>query len=857
MEHDILDKFTSHLRNVLARAYAIAVEANESHIGPVHVLLALALEQGCIGSDLLYKSNFDTITVKHFITKQKPVNKDVFGGIPALDDKTKQVIEKAVLIASVHQHSYVGTEHLLASLLECKDSTVDEALKLSGVKTKSLHNELQSVFSASGKLPEIMQAMDYFEDEKTQLKNQNKQNSHTENHTHAHTPPPKQTGGHQHNHTESTSKTPALEFFTTELTIPGSEKHKDPMIGRDKEVERMVYILSRRTKNNPMLLGDPGVGKTAIVEGLALRILKKEVPDSLLQKRILSLDLGLVIAGTMYRGEFEGRIKQIVDELAANPDIILFIDEIHTLIGAGANNGTLDAANMLKPALARGSLRCIGATTEAEFKKHIETDAALERRFQPIHVEEPTLDQTKAILRGIKHKYEQFHHVEITPEAIDTTVELAARYITDRFFPDKAIDILDEASARVAVSSSKTNERRELMSTEEVLAQVERKKLQAMEKGDFDTALTLKEKERKLKNKVYALKRRLHKNTGDKHGLVTPESVIAVVATQTGVPIENMNNNEREKLASLEVILAEKVIGQQHVIKEVAQSIRKARLGLSHSSRPMASFLFVGPSGVGKTELAKSIAQTVFGSRDAYLRVDMSEFREQHNASKLLGAPAGYIGYKEQNNFTDVIRKKPHTLVLFDEIDKAHPDVLNILFQILDDGQVTDGSGKKINFKNTIIIMTAAMELQGFVSGTLGFSARQTDAKETDFLESATRVKELLKDKFKGELLNRIDKVIVFKPLNKDDINEIITKELREVQDRVLKLGYHLQVTQNLKEKMLSASHIPEQGARLVRRIISEMIEDPLSNFLIKENPKNGATVSLNVKGDDVTIQAK
>ncbi len=853
MEHDILDKFTSHLRNVLARAYAIAVEANESHIGPVHVLLALALEQGCIGADLLYKSDFDTSTVKQFITKQKPVNKDVFGGIPALDDKTKQVIEKAVLIASVHQHSYVGTEHLLASLLECKDSAVDEALKISGVKSKSLHNELQAVFSASGKLPEIMQAMDYFEDEKTQLKNQQKQNQQGTP-VHAHTPPKPQ-GNHQHS--ESTSKTPALDFFTTELTIPGSEKHKDPMIGRDKEIERMVYILSRRTKNNPMLLGDPGVGKTAIVEGLALRILRKEVPDSLLQKRILSLDLGLVIAGTMYRGEFEGRIKQIVDELAANPDIILFIDEIHTLIGAGANNGTLDAANMLKPALARGSLRCIGATTEAEFKKHIETDAALERRFQPIHVEEPTPDQTKAILRGIKHKYEQFHHVEITPEAIDTTVELAARYITDRFFPDKAIDILDEASARVAVSSSKTNERRELMTTEEALQSVERKKLQAMEKGDFDTALTLKEKERKLKNKVYALKRRLHKNNTDTHGLVTPESVIAVVANQTGVPIENMSNNEREKLASLEVILAEKVIGQQHVIKEVAQSIRKARLGLSHSSRPMASFLFVGPSGVGKTELAKSIAQTVFGSRDAYLRVDMSEFKEQHNASKLLGAPAGYIGYKEQNNFTDVIRKKPHTLVLFDEIDKAHPDVLNILFQILDDGQVTDGSGKKINFKNTIIIMTAAMELQGFVSGTLGFSARQTDAKEMDFLESASRVKELLKEKFKGELLNRIDKVIVFKPLNKDDINAIIAKELKEVQERVHKLGYNLQVAQNLKEKMLSASHIPEQGARLVRRIISEMIEDPLSNFLIKENPKNGATVSLAIKGDDVTIHAK
>lgn len=836
MEHDILDKFTTHLRNVLARAYAIAIESQDDRIKPTHTLLALALEQGCVGADILAKGGFNPTRVRTHLTKTRTRQGNVNGGIPGLDDRTKQIIEKAVLIASVNHHTYVGTEHLLASLLESNEPEVLTMLTLSKANHSVIAQELQAVLLSTGKLPEVMRAMDYFEPD-----------DGGEPHTHEHT----------HAKPEQPSKTQALDFFTTDLTAIKDTKIGDPLIGRDKEVERMVHILSRRTKNNPLLLGDPGVGKTAIVEGLARRIVMKEVPDTLLGKRILSLDLGLVIAGTMYRGEFEGRIKQIVDELGQNPDIILFIDEIHTIMGAGATNGSLDAANMLKPALARGALRCIGATTEAEFKKHIENDAALERRFQPIHVEEPTPEQTIAILHGIKHKYEQFHRVHIADEALSAAVTLAGRYLTERFFPDKAIDLLDEAAAHVAVATTKNNERRELIATEEMLEHIEKRKLTAMQKGDFDTALALKEKERRLKNKLYALKRRLHKHPQGVTGVVTSVEIAKVVAQITGVPLQDLTHTERDKLANLENLLNEKVIGQTAVIKDVAQSIRRARLGLASPNRPLASFLFVGSSGVGKTELAKSIAEIVFGSRSDIVRIDMSEFKEQHNSARLLGAPAGYVGYKEQNSFTDQIRKKPHTLILFDEIDKAHPDILTILFQMLDEGHITDGSGKKINFKNTIIIMTAAMGLEGFVSGSVGFDTSSTDTKESEFLKQAARVRELLKEKFKGELLNRIDKIVVFKPLSKEDINGIITKELKEVEKRVATLGYTLSVGPTVKERLVTSAHIPEQGARLVRKIIADLIEDPLSTYLVNENPRTGSTLSVSLRAGEVKVQSK
>ncbi len=849
MENEILDKFTTHLRNVLARSYALAVEAHALKIRPIHLLLALSLEKGSIGADLLQKIQFDAGRIRSVLAKDRAKKTAATGSMPSLSAGTKKIIEKSVLIASIHEHTYVGTEHLLSGLLQVADPELQKLFELSKTNTVELEDYLNAIFMSTSKFPEMNDAADYLEGVDMMHEGHAFDNAiGGQNSMHAHpTTPPLQPKKQE-------SKTPALDFFTTDLTNKESQANTDPMIGREKEVERIIQILSRRSKNNPLLLGDPGVGKTAIVEGLAQRIAQKNVPDALIGKRLLSLDLGLVVAGTMYRGEFEARIKQIVDEISTNKEIILFIDEIHTIIGAGSSNGSMDAANMLKPALARGVFKCIGATTEAEYKKHIESDAALERRMQPIHIYEPDEPTTVAILMGIKNKYEQFHKVSIENDAVSEAVALAKRYIPERFFPDKAIDVLDEAAAIVGMHTRKSAEKRQYLEAEEALSELETTKMEALTKGDYKRALQLKQHEQKLKNKKYALKRRMSRRESQSHGNVTVADIQRVVSQMTGVPLSQLQDSERAKLNNLESELMKRVIGQDHVIRDVAQSIRRARLGLSNPNRPLASFLFVGPSGVGKTELAKAIAHHIFGADQAFVRVDMSEFRENFNMSKLIGAPAGYVGYKEENRLTDQVKRRPHCLVLFDEVDKAHPDVLNLLLQLLEDGHITDAGGKKINFKNTVIIMTAMSDPQMYSSGVMGFSG---SAKEADnvFARDSEAIKENIKSRFKNELLNRIDKIVIFKPLENKELQKIIAIELKEVEARIAKLGFSLAVSAPLKERLLASSHAPDQGARMVRKIISELIEDPLSNFLVEHDTVAGTTLTVNLKDDIVKVK--
>lgn len=844
MENEILDKFTTHLRNVLARSYALAVEAHAQKIRPIHLLLALSLEKGSIGADLLQKIQFDAGRIRSILAKDRAKKHAEAGSMPSLNNNTKKIIEKSVLIASIHEHTYVGTEHLLSGLLQVADAELKKLYEQSKLNIPELEDYLNAIFMSTSKFSDMPDQVDY---EQNTLQQQSPQPAQ----------PMQQPQPLALQSAQPESKTPALDFFCTDLTGKEAQKKIDPMIGRDREVERIIQILSRRSKNNPLLLGEPGVGKTAVVEGLAQRIVLKDVPDVLLGKRILGLDLGLVVAGTMYRGEFEARVKQIVDEISSNEDVILFIDEIHTIMGAGSSNGSMDAANMLKPALARGVFKCIGATTENEYKKHIETDSALERRMQPVHIYEPSHEDTVAILKGIKDKYEKFHKVCIDDEAIEEAVALAARYIPERFFPDKAIDVLDEAAAIVGMHTAKSAEKRQFIDTEEALETMEKEKMEALQTGDFKKALGLKNREQKLKNKKYALRRRMNKRAKQQHGTVTTNDIKRVIAQMTGVPMNSLKETDREALQNLETEIKKAIIGQDHVVAEVAQSIRRARLGLAHPNRPLASFMFVGPSGVGKTEMTKTIANLVFGSEQAFVRVDMSEFRENFNMSKLIGAPAGYVGYQEENRLTDQVKRRPHSLVLFDEVDKAHPDVLNLLLQLLEDGHVTDAGGKQINFKNTIVVMTCAAGEKAFSGGGMvGFDSTE-ELSEDAFLTQAASVRETLKERFRDELLNRIDKISVFRPLEKQHIEDIIGKELKEVQSRIKKMGFDISVAPRVKERLISNAHVPDQGARMVRKIISQLVEDPLSNYLVDNDPEHGSALTVGITSGDIQIKKK
>ena len=725
--------------------------------------------------------------------------------------RAKRVLELSWDEARQLGHNYIGTEHLLLGLIREGEGVAARVLENLGVDlTKVRSNVIRMLGETRGSSSTASTA-----------------------------------GGR--------SKTPTLDEFSQNLTLAAQELRLDPVVGREKEIERVIQILGRRTKNNPVLIGEPGVGKTAIAEGLAQRIVNGDVPDILQEKKIVQLDIGLLVAGTKYRGEFEERLKKVMDEIRQAGNIILAIDELHTLIGAGAAEGAIDAANILKPALSRGEIQCIGATTISEYRKHIEKDAALERRFQPVQVDEPSIEETIEIMRGLREKYEQHHKLVITDEALEAAAKLSARYIPDRFLPDKAIDLIDEASSRVRLShSALPPEGKEL---EKELKTLVREKEQAIRNQEFENASELRDQEAKLRDKIREMADEWKKTIEDQKIEVTEEHIAQVVSGWTGVPVSKLTESESERLIKMEGILHERVIGQHDAVTAISKAIRRARVGLKNPNRPIGSFIFSGPTGVGKTELAKTLSEYVFGSEDNLIRVDMSEFMERHTVSKLIGSPPGYVGFNEGGQLTEMVRRKPYTVVLFDEIEKAHPDVFNILLQILDDGRLSDSKGRTVDFKNTIIIMTSNVGARGIEnSAPLGFAVSDNDDKAR-YQKIKDTVLEEMKKTFRPEFLNRLDDIIIFHPLTKTEIRNIVDVMVRDLVKRVSTQSMELVISDEAKDYLAKEGYSPSYGARPLRRAIQKQLEDELTDMLLLGKFKEGDVIHTVMKDGKIVFE--
>ncbi|MCU0482949.1 MAG: ATP-dependent Clp protease ATP-binding subunit, partial [Chloroflexi bacterium] len=729
-----------------------------------------------------------------------------------LTPRAKRVIELAIDEARRLGHNYIGTEHLLLGLVREGEGIAAGVLESLGVNLDKVRHEVIRVLSQSSAAGPAQEA-------------------------------------------KRSSKTPTVDQLGVNLTDAARSGKLDPVIGREKEIERVIQILSRRTKNNPALIGEPGVGKTAIAEGLAHRIVANDVPETLLNKRVLTLDIGSLVAGTKYRGEFEERLKKIIEELRSTNDAILFIDELHTLVGAGAAEGAIDAANILKPALSRGELQCIGATTLDEYRKYIERDAALERRFQPVMVDEPTLEQTVEILFGIRERYEQHHKVAITDEAVRAAADLSIRYITDRHLPDKAIDLVDEAASRVRLRYASAP--LELREAQKELDRVGREKDAAINAQEYETAARLREAETEAQERADQLRAEWQSRVTAEQARVDEEDIAQVVALWTGIPVTRIAQEESERLLQMEDQLHKRVIGQQEAIETVSRAVRRARAGLKDPKRPIGSFVFLGPTGVGKTELAKALAEFMFGSEDALIKIDMSEFMERHNVSRLVGAPPGYVGFDEGGQLTEAVRRKSYAVILLDEIEKAHPEVFNILLQILEDGQLSDAKGRRVDFRNTIVIMTSnlgARQLQS--GGSLGFRPfGETEEARAEQSYEVIREKVMteLKNAFRPEFLNRIDATIVFRPLTQDEIRQIVDLMLARVKDRLRAQQMTLEVTQAAKDHIIKIGYDAAYGARPLRRVIQNMIEDVLAEQLLLGRYSVGMTIIVD-KGEEAGL---
>jgi ATP-dependent Clp protease ATP-binding subunit ClpC len=805
-------KFTERARKVLTLAQEEAQRFNHNYIGTEHVLLGLVKEGEGVAAKVLSNLGVELDNVRSAVEFIIGRGERTVSGEIGLTPRAKKVIELAVDEARRLNHNYIGTEHLLLGLLREGEGVAASVLESLGVSLEKVRAETVRTLSQS--MPQ------------------------------------------SHAGARPNSRTPTLDQLGIDLTAAARAGKLDPIIGRHTEIERVIQILSRRTKNNPCLIGEPGVGKTAIVEGLAHRIVTGEVPETLQGRRLLTLDIGALVAGTKYRGEFEERLKKVIDEIKTAGNCVLFVDEMHTIVGAGAAEGAVDASSILKPSLSRGEIQCIGATTADEYRKHVEKDAALERRFQPILVEEPSVEETIEILQGVKSRYEEHHRLTISDEAINTAATLASRYIPDRFLPDKAIDLVDEAASRVRIRHFSTPiGLREAMQALEALC---RDKEAAIASQQYEHATELRDRELKLTEKVEKMQEGWQQEQEAEKPVVTEEEIAQVVSMWTGIPVVRLAKDESARLLQMEEVLHRRIIGQDEAITAIAKAVRRARAGLKDPRRPIGSFIFLGPTGVGKTELVRVLAEFMFGSKDTLIRLDMSEFMERHAVARLVGAPPGYVGYDEGGQLTEAVRRKSYSAILLDEIEKAHPDVFNILLQIFDDGHLTDAKGRRVDFRNTIIVMTSNIGAELIKRDTtLGF-ATQTDEAKTQ-QQSYERMKEKVlgevKKFFRPEFLNRIDGIVVFHGLTKEHIRQIVDLMLREVWKELAEKTIKLEVTDTAKNLLGEKGYDPVFGARPLRRVIQDLVEDPLSEAFLRGDFQAGDTVLVDCEDGEIVIR--
>ena len=809
-------KFTKSAETAIEMANDLAIELGHNYVGTEHLLYGLSNEGTGVASKVLENQGVHAEDICGKIEELIGRGEEQAESTIGLTPRTKRVIENAFLEAKKLGSDFIGTEHLLIGIMREGDSVAVRIMMDLNVNPQKLYNEIVKVIN------------DYGEgDEKTGKTNKR--------------------GG-------SYNQTPTLNQFGNDLTKSAEEGKLDPVIGRKEETDRVIQILSRRTKNNPCLIGEPGVGKTAVVEGLAEKIVAGDVPEILKNKRVVSIDISSMVAGAKYRGDFEERIKKCLNEVKKAGDVILFIDEIHVIVGAGAAEGAIDAANILKPLLARGEIQVIGATTLNEYRKYIEKDSALERRFQPITVNEPNIDDTILILKGLRDKYEAHHNVKITDEAIKAAAELSSRYINDRFLPDKAIDLIDEASSKVRLKAYTQPEG--IKKLENEIEEIAKEKEEAIKVQDFENAAKLRDKEHNLKEKLEKENKKWSdKNTKEVKN-ITADDIAEVIANWTGIPATKINETENEKLKNLEKSLHERVIGQNEAVEAVAKAIKRGRVGLKDPKRPIGSFFFLGPTGVGKTELSKALAESLFGDENAMIRVDMSEFMEPHSVSKLIGSPPGYVGFDEGGQLTEKIRRKPYSVILFDEVEKAHPDVMNMLLQILEDGRLTDSQGRTVNFKNTVVIMTSNVGARLITDKkSLGFTTEDNKENDKEYENTKKEVMQELKKTFRPEFLNRIDEIIVFHKLTQTEINQIIDIMLKEVTKRMEAQGISLEVDKSAKEIIAKQGTDTTYGARPLRRAIQSMLEDKLAEAILDGKLKQGSKAIATADGDNIIIK--
>lgn len=823
-------RFTQSAIKVLKLAQYEAKHLKHAHVGTEHILLGLLHEGTNVAAKALSSIGIDLYTVRQRV--HELVEKEDFDDLETEEigysPEAKTIMEYAVEQAQALGHDYIGTEHILLGIIYDTESIACEILVSLGADLDIIHDAILDLLNED--TLNDMPKLNVFKENKA----------------------PKKDNNTKDNKQKNNSATPLLDKYGRDLNILAQEEKIDPVIGRNREIERVIQILSRRTKNNPILIGEPGVGKTAVTEGLAQRLINGNIPKVLASKRIISLNMASLVAGTKYRGDFEDRLKKIIDEIIENKNIILFIDEMHTLVGAGAAEGSMDAANILKPALSRGEIQVIGATTLKEYKKYIEKDSALERRFQTIMVNEPSAEDAISILKGIRNKYEEFHCAKITDEAIKAAVKISQRYITDRFLPDKAIDLMDEAAAKVRLKT--VNIPINISQLEQKIQDLKKAKEKAIDNQDYELAATIRDQEIQIKEEL-ATAKTAWETQNNAQIAVTEEDIADVATLWTGIPVKRLVAKEADRLLHIEDIIHKRVVGQNEGVNAVAKAIRRARAGLKDPKRPIGSFLFLGPTGVGKTELARSLAEAIFGDESAMIRFDMSEYMEKHTVSRMLGAPPGYIGYDEGGLLTDAVRRKPYAVILLDEIEKAHPDIFNILLQVLDDGRLTDSQGRTVDFKNTVIIMTSnagAFKLQPQKTNTMGFAVNE----DKQIKQNAKKiVMDEVKRQFKPEFLNRIDEIIIFEPLTDKELTQIVTLLLNDVQKRLAEMDIELVIKDEVKSYLLKHGTDTIYGARPLKRAVQRYLQDPLAEQLLQKNIKSMQKIIIDCVEDKLTFK--